>query len=273
LIFERRLTARTPAQLALMRTAGLLVGDTLQLLAGRVTAGMTTADLDAIAEENIRSGGGVPSFKGYHGFPASICTSVNDEVVHGIPGGRVLEDGDLLSIDCGAIVEGWHGDSALTLSVGSIRPDDAALSAACEASMWAGIAAAVVGGRLSDIGASVEESVVAARADFGIIEEYTGHGIGTHMHEEPSVPNFGRRGRGPKLVAGAVLAIEPMITAGAADVATLEDDWTVVTTDGRRAAHWEHTVAITDAGPWVLTALDGGAAGLAAIGSPCGAPA
>jgi methionyl aminopeptidase len=273
LIFERRLTARTPAQLALMRTAGLLVGQTLQLLAARVTHGMTTADLDAIAEENIRSHGGIPSFQGYHGFPASICASVNDEVVHGIPGARVLEDGDLLSIDCGAIVDGWHGDAALTVAVGSIRPDDAALSAACEASMWAGIGAAVVGGRLSDIGASVEESVLAAGVDYGIVEEYTGHGIGTHMHEDPSVPNYGRRGRGPKLVHGAVLAIEPMITAGTADVAVLGDDWTVVTTDGRRAAHWEHTVAITDAGPWVLTALDGGAAALAAIGSPCGAPA
>lgn len=273
MIFERRLTAKTPAQLALMRTAGLLVGETLQLLAARVAPGMTTADLDVIAEENIRSHRGVPSFQGYHGFPASICTSVNDQVVHGIPGTRVLEDGDLLSIDCGAIVDGWHGDAALTVAVGAIRPDDAALSAACAACMWAGISAAVVGGRLSDIGASVEEAVFAADADYGIVEEYTGHGIGTHMHEDPSVPNYGRRGRGPRLVHGAVLAIEPMITPGAPDVATLEDDWTVVTTSGRRAAHWEHTVAITDAGPWVLTALDGGAAALAAIGSPCGAPA
>ena len=271
MIFDRRLTAKTPGQLATMRRAGLLVGQTLELLSARAVAGMTTADLDVIAEQHIRAGGGIPSFKGYQGFPASICASVNDEVVHGIPGDRVLVDGDLLSIDCGAIVDGWHGDSAVTVVIGSADPADLALSTACETSMWAGIAAALVGGRLSDIGAAVEESVLADDVEYGVVEEYTGHGIGTQMHEDPAVPNYGRRGRGPKLVDGAVLAIEPMITAGQPDVAVLDDDWTVVTTDGRRAAHWEHTVAITDAGPWVLTALDGGAARLAALGIPCGA--
>ena len=254
-----------------MRRAGLLVGRTLELLAASAAPGITTGDLDAIAEESIRSGGGIPSFKGYHGFPASICASVNDEIVHGIPGDRVLLQGDLLSIDCGAIVDGWHGDSAVTVGIGELDPADRALSDACETSMWVGIGAAVVGGRLSDIGAAVEESVLADPNAYGIVEEYTGHGIGTEMHEDPNVPNYGRRGRGPKLVDGAVLAIEPMITAGQADIALLDDDWTVVAADGRRAAHWEHTVAITAAGPWVLTALDGGASRLAQLGIPCGA--
>jgi len=268
---DRRLRPKSPEQVLTMRRAGRLVGSTLQVLGAAVTPGVRTAELDRIAEDHIRSHGGVPSFLGYHGFPASICTSVNDQVVHGIPGDRVLADGDLISIDCGAIVDGWHGDAAVTVPVGTISRADAALSAACEASMWAGIAAATLDHRLSDIGHAVEGSAGANGAGYGLVEDYTGHGIGTAMHEDPNVPNYGPPGRGPKLAAGVVLAIEPMLTAGGADVAELDDGWTVVTADGSRAAHWEHTVAITPRGPWVLTALDGGAAGLAALGLNCGA--
>jgi len=282
-MFERRLRAKSPEQVRTMRRAGRLVGRTLELVAAQARPGVTLLELDRLAEDHIRSYDGVPSFKGYHGFPASICASVNEQVVHGIPSERVLRAGDMVSIDCGAIVDGWHGDAAVTVIVGAAGPgaddagsDDAGsaadrdLSAACEASMWAGIAAMVAGGRLSDIGAAVEASVRAA-GRYGIVEDYTGHGIGTRMHEDPNVPNYGRPGRGPKLVVGAVLAIEPMITAGTADVAEQADGWTVVTADGGKAAHWEHTVAVTENGPWVLTAIDGGRSGLASIGAPCGA--
>ena len=253
---------KTPEQFECMRRAGLVVADTLQRLRDAVTPGMTTLDLDAIARTSIASAGATPSFLGYHGFPAVICTSVNDEIVHGIPGPRVIADGDVVSIDCGAIVDGWHGDAALSVVVGEAAPEVAQLLDVTEAALWRGIAKACPGGRLSDIGHAVE-SHVRASGDFGIVEEYVGHGIGTSMHMDPSVPNYGQPGHGPKLVPGMALAIEPMVNLGGRHTRTLDDEWTVVTVDGRRSAHFEHTVAITEDGPWVLTAHDGGVERLA----------
>ena len=272
-----RIEIKSPEQVALMREAGLVVARTLELLRVAVAPGMTTRALDALAEESIRSHGAVPSFLGYHGFPASICTSVNDEVVHGIPGDRVLEAGDQISIDCGAILAGWHGDAAITVGVGEIEPEAAELSRVTEEALWQGLAAARAGNRVADIGVAVESSVRAAPggAAYGIVEEYVGHGIGTSMHMDPNVPNYAMGGRSPVIAVGMALAVEPMVCAGARAVETLDDDWTVVTVDGLRACHWEHTVAITDQGPWVLTALDGGAARFAALGvaSPAAAHA
>jgi methionyl aminopeptidase len=243
-----------------MRQAGLLVADTLRALAGAAAPGVTTAELDALAEERIRAGGGIPSFKGYHGFPATICTSVNEEIVHGIPSpAKRLRHGDVVSIDCGAIVDGWHADAALTTGVGTIRPELSALLEACENSLWEGLAHARPGARLTDISHAVERSVRAA-GSYGIIEEYVGHGIGTEMHMDPAVPNYGPPGRGPRLEPGMALAVEPMVVLGSRETMLLDDDWTVVAADGSWSAHFEHTVAITEDGPWVLTAPDGGAA-------------
>jgi methionyl aminopeptidase len=247
-------------ELAVMREAGLVVGRTLQRLTEAVRPGITTADLDVIAEESIRSSGATPSFKGYQGFPASICTSVNEEIVHGIPSpDKVLREGDVISIDCGAIVDGWHGDSAVTVPVGEITPELRRLIEICEESMWRGIGAGVVDGRLSDIGHAVE-TYVRGQGDYGIVEEYVGHGIGTQMHMDPPVPNYGEAGFGPHLVPGMCFAVEPMINLGTAATVLLEDDWTVITGDRRASAHFEHTFAVTEDGPWLLTALDGGAA-------------
>jgi methionyl aminopeptidase len=263
-VFRRkdRIEVKTPEQILLMREAGLVVGRTLELLRESVRPGITTGQLDAIAEESIRSAGAVPSFLGYHGYPASICASVNDEVVHGIPGDRVLEDGDQISIDCGAIVQGWHGDAAITVPVGEVSTADIELSR--------GLAAAVAGGTVRDIGIAVESYVRTQPGGeaYGIVEEYVGHGIGTSMHMDPNVPNYDHGGKSPSLVPGMALAIEPMVCAGSRLTRTLADDWTVVTQDGHRACHWEHTVAITPEGPWVLTALDGGASRFAALGVP-----
>ena len=267
---DRGIEIKTREQILAMRKAGLVVGRTLELLRGEVRAGITTGELDAIAEDNIRSSGATPSFKGYHGFTGSICASVNDEIVHGIPGDRVLADGDLISIDCGAIVDGWHGDAAITVPVGEVDAELLELARICAESMWRGFAAARLGGRVSDISHAVE-SYVRERGDYGILEEFTGHGIGTAMHQPPNVPNFGRPGRGPKLVEGMALAVEPMLTLGKQDNHTLEDDWTVVTDDGLAAAHTEHTFTLTPQGPWVLTALDGGEAKLAELGVRSGA--
>jgi len=256
---------KTPAQLDLMRAAGLVVAHALEATASAVGPGVTTADLDAIAEQVIREAGAVPSFKGYHGFPATICTSVNDEIVHGIPAaGRRLADGDLISIDCGAIVDGWHGDAAVTVGVGAISDELARLIEACETALWQGLALARPGRRLTDISHAVE---VSARSSgpYGIVEEYVGHGIGTEMHMDPPVPNYGSAGRGPVLAEGMALAIEPMLILGRRHARVLDDGWTVVTADGSCAAHFEHTVAITAAGPWVLTAKDGGRSGLARV--------
>ena len=254
---EPAIQIKTPAQIARMYAAGQLVARTLAALAEAVRPGVTTAELDSIAEREIRSAGAVPSFLGYFGYPASICASVNEQVVHGIPGEQQrLRAGDVISIDCGAVLDGWHGDAAISVGVGEIDPADQALLDACEASMWAGIAQAVPGRRLGDISNAVERSVRGS-GDYGLIREYTGHGIGTEMHMEPAVRNYGPPGQGPRLVAGMALAIEPMITRGGREVAELDDGWTVVSVDGSRAAHFEHTVAITAAGPWVLTALEG----------------
>jgi methionyl aminopeptidase len=260
---EPAIQIKTPVQLARMYAAGQVVARTLRVLTEAVRPGITTADLDSIAEREIRGAGAVPSFLGYFGYPASICASVNEQVVHGIPSPeRRLRAGDVLSIDCGAILDGWHGDSAVTVGVGEIGQADQAMLDACEASMWAGIAQAVSGHRLSDISHAVETSVRSS-GDYGLIQEYTGHGIGTEMHMDPAVRNYGPPGQGPRLRNGMALAIEPMITKGGRQVAELEDGWTVITTDGSRAAHFEHSVAITPAGPWVLTALDGAASAAA----------
>jgi len=269
---------KSPAQLAIMREAGLVTAAALHAAAAAVAPGISTAELDAIAEREIRSAGALPSFKGYHGYPATICTSVNDQIVHGIPNAaQVLAAGDIISIDCGAIVGGWHGDSALTISVGHARAgasrDDPAghsqeeldgLLSACERALWHGLAEGVPGRRLTDISHAVEQAARAA-GRYGIVREYTGHGIGSKMHMDPAVPNYGRAGRGPVLVAGMALAIEPMLVLGGHQTRQLDDGWTVVTADGSWAAHFEHTVAITEDGPVVLTAEDGGASGFATL--------
>ena len=239
---------KTPAQIAKMRAAGLLVAETLQALAAAAQPGVTTAELDALAEERIRAAGAVPSFKGYHGFPATICTSVDEEIVHGIPVvTKRLREGSVISIDCGAIMDGWHADAALTVGVGEISGEMAQLLTVCEDALWQGLAQARAGLRLSDISHAVERAV-RSRGPYGIVEEYVGHGIGTEMHMPPSIPNYGPPGRGPLLRVGMTLAVEPMVTAGGRSTELLGDEWTVVTADG----------------PWVLTARDGGRAGLAA---------
>jgi methionyl aminopeptidase len=241
-----------------MRKAGLVVADTLSRIEREAVPGVTTGDLDRIAREELKRFEATPSFLGYHGYPAVICSSVNDEVVHAIPNERALADGDILSVDFGAIVDGWHGDSAVTIEIGTKIAAQSKLSAVTRESMWAGLAKCVAGNHLTDIGHAIETSI-RAEGDYGILEEYTGHGIGTKMHMDPSVPNYGRPGFGPELQVGMALAIEPMVTMGGKHVHTLADNWTVVTDDGSRASHWEHTVAITEDGPWVLTAHDGGA--------------
>lgn len=261
---DRSIEVKTPAQLALMREAGLVVAEALRATAAAVEPGISTAELDAIAGRVIREAGATPSFLHYQGFPATICTSVNEQVVHGIPRtGTKLAAGDLISIDCGAIVGGWHGDAAITIGVGPVEPAQARLLDACERALWLGLSRAVAGGRLTDISAAIE-ATARARGGFGIVEEYVGHGIGSQMHMDPPVPNYGRPGRGPVLAEGMALAVEPMLVLGDPETDLLDDGWTVVTQDGSRAVHFEHTVAITASGPWVLTAPDGGASGLAA---------
>jgi methionyl aminopeptidase len=266
---ERGVEIKTPEQIGVMRRAGLVVGETLELVRRTVRPGITTGELDAVAEDHIRSKGAVPSFKGYHGFPGSLCLSVNDEVVHGIPGDRVIADGDVVSIDCGAIVEGWHGDAAITVAVGEVPAEVQELIRVTEEAMWRGIAAAALGGRVTDISHAVE-TYVRSQGGYGILEDYVGHGIGSAMHQPPNVPNYGRPGRGPKLVRGLALAVEPMVVLGSPDTRLLEDDWTVVTEDGSWAAHSENTFTLTERGTWVRTALDGGAAKLAELGVPYG---
>jgi methionyl aminopeptidase len=261
---ERMIEYKTPEQIEKMRVAGLLVGETLQLVRESVQPGMTTKDLDAIAEENIRKAGGIPSFIGVPGgpgvidFPATLCTSVNDEIVHGIPGGRVIREGDLVSVDCGAVVDGWHGDAAVTIGVGEIAPEHAELLRVCEEALWRGMAAATLTGRINDIGDAIEAYVDSA-GSYGIVEEYVGHGIGRQMHQAPQVPNYSVRAKLEKMRKGLVLAVEPMINLGDRHTRTLDDGWTVATADGSFSAHFEHTFTLTDDGPWVLTAIDGGA--------------
>ncbi len=254
---------KTPEQIGLMRAAGLVVARTLERLAEAVAPGVSTAELDALAEASIRDAGAIPSFLGYQGYPASLCTSINDQVVHAIPApDQVLREGDLISIDCGAELDGWHGDSAITVPVGDAAREHLRMITVAEDAMWAGIAAAAHGlrsgrGRLTDISFAIQSSIRAA-GRYGIVEGYGGHGIGSEMHQDPFVLNAGRPGKGPRLVPGMGLAIEPMITRGRPRVAELDDGWTVVTVDGSMAVHVEHTIALCDDGVWVLTAFDGG---------------
>jgi len=268
-VFRRRqsIQYKTPEQFRKMRAAGLVVAEVHQAMRESAAPGVSTAELDRIAEEVIRASGAVPSFKGYDigsgPYPGSICSSVNEQVVHAIPSKEaVLKDGDLLSVDVGAIVDGWHGDAAITIEIGEVAPELTALREACEASMWAGIRAAATAKRLGGISYAIEDSVehssTADAMHYGIVTGFGGHGIGTEMHQDPHILNYGRPSEGPKLRPGMALAIEPMITLGGEDTEELADHWTIVTEDGSIAAHTEHTIALCDDGIWVLTAPDGG---------------
>ena len=242
---------KTPPQIALMRRAGSVVAEMHEACTLAAKPGATTGDLDAAAREVLDRRGARSNFLGYHGFPAVACISPNEVIVHGIPGDRVIEDGDVVSIDCGAIVEGWHADAAVTIPVGTVDDASLRLIETTRASLDAAIEQAVPGNRLGDIGAAVEG--VASPAGYAVVREYVGHGIGTAMHEEPDIPNYGTPGRGLRLREGMVLAIEPMLNAGKGTTRLLADGWTVVTGDGSRSAHFEHTVAVTESGPEVLT--------------------
>ena len=236
-----------------MREAGRVVAQLLAELEGRIRPGVTTAELDRFAEAFIRAAGGIPSFKGYRGYPASICTSVNDEVVHGIPGPRRLEEGDIVSIDVGVLLRGYHGDGARTYPVGAVDDQARRLLEVTERALYEGIAEAWPGRRVSDIGHAVQRVVEAA--GFSVVREFVGHGIGRRIHEDPQVPNFGPPGQGPRLRVGMTLAVEPMVNEGAPEVTIREDRWTAVTVDGKRSAHFEHTVAVTEDGPAILSVL------------------
>lgn len=290
MIFGRdRVEYKTRDQVIQMRAAGLIVAQALQDVKAAAHAGVSTADLDLVAARVISEAGAKPSFLGYDGFPATICTSVNDQVIHGIPSGRVLEVGDLLSIDCGAIVNGWHADAAISLVVEGQAPASQAAPAAAgivangpslsrtnalcditQDALWAAIAQLVPGARISVVGEAVETTLEEVASDtgeiYGIVEDFVGHGIGSEMHQDPDIVNYRTRERGLKIKPGMCLAIEPMITLGDREVTLCEDDWTVVTADGSYAAHWEHSVAILDDGIIVLTEPDGGAAQLARFG-------
>jgi len=241
-----------------MRRAGRIVAEVLDVMRERVAPGVTTAELNKRAEAVIRKHNATPSFKGYppgsvHPFPAIICASVNDELVHGIPGPRVLQEGDIISIDVGAILDGYHGDAAITLPVGEVDPETLRLLEVTEGALYAGIAAAGLGNRAGDISAAIK-AYVESRG-FNVVREYTGHGIGRQMHEEPQVPNYGPPGKGPRLRKGMTVALEPMVLAGDSCVRVLDDHWTVVSCDGKRTAHFEHTVAITDGKAEILSRL------------------
>lgn len=267
---QQRIEYKTLEQMRIMNRAGLILDDALNQTIAAVKPGVTTADLDALFASVIAKAGASSNFLGYYDYPASICTSVNEEVVHGIPGNRVLKTGDLISIDGGAIVEGWHSDSARSAIVGgpaNANPADQRLSDITEESMWHGIAAMASGKYVGDIGDAIDQFVTSAPgAPLGILEDYVGHGIGSAMHMAPDVLNYSSKHRGPKLKPGMCLAIEPMLVRGGLETKTLSDDWTVVTVDKARAAHWEHSVALHAGGIWVLTAADGGAKRLAPLG-------
>jgi methionyl aminopeptidase len=261
---------KTAAELALMVEPGLITAAALDAVRAAIRPGITTLELDAIAEKVIRDAGAEPNFMLVPGYRHTICASVNEEVVHGIPGSRVLQPGDLVSIDCGAQLGEWNGDSAFSVVVPDpSRPELVAerqrLSDVTEQSLWHGVAALASVKRLNQVGAAIEQ-YIESQGDFGIIEDYTGHGIGRSMHEEPPVFNYRVREKGPEVRVGLAVAIEPMLTAGTIDTVTLADDWTVATIDGTMAAHWEHSVAVHAGGIWVLTAADGGAAQLAPLG-------
>lgn len=246
-------TIKSPRELGFMKQAGQVVANVIARLTESVTSGMTTLDCDVLAEKEIRHLGAVPSFKGYRGFPATICVSINEQIVHGIPGSRVIRDGDLVSFDVGAIVNGFHGDAAITLVVGSASGDSGHLIEVTREALNRGIEAAQPGNRVGDISAAVERFVKPH--GYSLVREYVGHGIGRALHEEPAVPNYGPSGRGHLLKPGMVIAIEPMVNIGGWRTQVLEDQWTIVTEDGSLSAHFEHTVAITESGPVVLTSL------------------
>lgn len=246
------IVCRSATELERMHEAGRLVGEVLKELAAHVAPGVSTADLDALAERHIARAGATPAFKGYHGYPATICASVNEEVIHGIPSGRrVLAEGDIISIDVGVLLDGYFGDSAMTLPVGQVSEEAATLLRVTEEALYKAIDRARQGGRVSDLGHAVQQHVESY--GFSVVREFVGHGIGQQMHEEPQVPNYGEPGRGPRLTEGMVLAIEPMVNAGKPEVKVLRDGWTAVTRDGSLSAHFEHTVAVTGGEPWILT--------------------
>ena len=240
-------------EIDLMRSAGRIVAETLLLVEEKVRPGITTAEIDRIAEEFITKYGAKPSFKGLYGFPASLCISVNEQVVHGIPGGYVLKDGDIVSVDCGAYLNGFHGDAARTFAVGNVSEEANKLIKVTEQSFFKGIEYAKVGNRLTDISHGIQSYIEAS--GFAVVRDFVGHGIGRVVHEDPDVPNFGKPGRGPKLAQGMALAIEPMVNLGSYKVKTLNDDWTVVTSDGSLSAHYENTIVILPDGPEILTLI------------------
>lgn len=250
-------TRKSRREIEKMRTAGRIVAEVLALVESELRPGVSTAHLDRLAERHIRSAGAVPSFKGYghrnNPFPASLCISLDDEVVHGIPGERLIRDGQIVSVDAGAIYDGWHGDGARTFVVGAVAPEIAELVDTTRLAMMAGIAAAVPGANLGDISAAIEDA--ATPGGYGIVRQFVGHGIGTEMHEGPQLPNYRTGVRGMKLVPGICLAIEPMLTLGSHEVEVKPDGWTVVTSDGSLAAHFEHTIAVTEHGPEILTTV------------------
>jgi methionyl aminopeptidase len=248
---------KSKAEIEKMRSAGRIVAEVLDRLAGMVAPGITTLDLDHEADRMIRGAGAIPTFKGYNGYPASICTSVNDEIVHGIPGKRKLRQGDIVGIDCGATYLGYVGDAAVTVAVGDVSEDIKRLMQATRQSLYEAIGKCVVGNRLGDVCNAVQAYVEPL--GYSVVQNYCGHGVGRAMHEEPQVPNYGKAGTGPYLREGWVIAIEPMINLGRHETRQLSDGWTVVTKDGRPSAHFEHTVAITDSGPQILTKLQNGA--------------
>lgn len=247
---------KTPREIEIMREAGRIVAITHQELKKHIAPGITTKELDAIAEKCIRQAGAIPSFKGYNGFRGSICTSVNNELVHGIPGDRVLKDGDTISIDIGAQYNGYHGDSAWTYGVGNIDDESQRLLDVTEESLYQGLKEAKPGERLSNISHAIQVYVEAN--GFSVVREYVGHGVGQDLHEDPQIPHYGPPNKGPRLKPGMVLAIEPMVNAGSRYVKTLADNWTVVTVDGKMCAHFEHTIAITEGGYEILTTLGAG---------------
>jgi methionyl aminopeptidase len=252
------IVCRSAAEIDRLRAANRLVAQGLGELAGAVRAGVTTAELDAMAEELVRAAGAEPAFKGYRGFPATLCASINQEVVHGIPSSRTLRPGDIVSLDMGVKLDGFYGDSAITVPVGEVPERTQELLRVTRESLERAIAQVKVGGRLSDIGHAVQEWVEAH--GFSVVREFVGHGIGERLHEEPQIPNYGQPGRGPKLAEGMILAIEPMVAMGRPEVKVLGDGWTAVTKDGSLAAHFEHSVAVTARGPLILTASNGAVA-------------
>jgi methionyl aminopeptidase len=242
---------KSDREISYLRDAGRIVGQTIEELKKTIAPGITTLELDRLADRYIRNAGAIPAFKGYCGFPANICTSINEQVVHGIPGSRSLEDGDVISLDIGAKLNGYYGDAAITLPVGAVDEEILRLLAVTEQSLYKGIEQAIQGNRLSDISHAVQ--VHAESHGYGVVRDYVGHGIGRRMHEDPQIPNYGAPGRGPLLKSGMALAIEPMINLGTPDVEVLTDDWTVITADRKVSAHFEHTVAITEGEPQILT--------------------